>query len=99
MVTSGRKNRPIMVTVNPPAWQRALYMVLFAIISYILLWFVFFLAFVQFLLTTINDSENDNLRQFTTRINTYFGEILDFLTYGRDEVPFPFSPLGRSKDP
>ena len=61
--------------------------------------FVFFLAFEQFLLATINDSENDNLRQFTTRINTYFGEILDFLTYARDEVPFPFSPLGRPKDP
>ena len=87
-----------MITIDPPSWQRALYMILFAIIAYIILWFVFFLALVQFLLVIINNTENEHLCQFTTRLNAYFGEILGFLSYTRDEVPFPFSPLPHSED-
>ena len=82
-----------MITIDPPLWQRALYMVLFAIIAYILLWFIFFLALVQFLLAIINDTENDNLLQFTTRLNLYLGQILAFLCFSSEAVPFPFSSL------
>ena len=87
-----------MITIDPPFWQRALFMILFAIIAYIILWFVFFLALVQFLLVIINNTENEHLRQFATRLHAYFGEILGFLSYTQDEVPFPFSPLPRTED-
>tara|TARA_B100000929_G_C15184550_1_gene309956 strand:+ start:203 stop:469 length:267 start_codon:yes stop_codon:yes gene_type:complete len=87
-----------MITDNPPSWQRALYMILFAIIAYIVLWFVFFLALMQFLLATINGTENEHLQHFTARVNAYFGEILGFLAYTQNEVPFPFSPLPDAPD-
>ena len=95
MASNRRKAKPTMITVDPPHWQRALYMVLFAIIAYIILWFLLFLALVQFLLVIINDTENDNLCQFTTRLNAYLLEILAFLSFAKAEVPFPFSPLPR----
>ena len=53
-----------MITIDPPLWQRALYMVLFAINAYILLWFIFFLALVQFLLAFINDTENEVIYKY-----------------------------------
>ena len=87
-----------MITDDPPSWQRALYMILFAIIAYVTLWFVFFLAFVQFLLVIVNSAENEHLRQFAARLNAYFAEILGFLAYTRHKVPFPFSPLPQAPD-
>ena len=73
-------------------------MIFFAIIAYIVLWFVFFLALMQFLLVTINSTENEHLQHFTARVNAYFGEILAFLGYTRSKVPFPFSPLPDAPD-
>ena len=53
-------------------WLRLLYMVIFAIISYSLLWLILFLAAVQFILAWINGQPNDNLRDFTVKLDAYF---------------------------
>jgi hypothetical protein len=68
-------------------------MVIFAIISYSLLWLVLFLSAVQFLLAWLNDRPNDNLRDFAAKLDGYFRDCLDFLGYATDTVPFPFSPF------
>ncbi|MFP6757365.1 MAG: DUF4389 domain-containing protein [Alphaproteobacteria bacterium] len=74
-------------------WLRLLYMVIFAIITYSLLWLILFLAAVQFLLAWINGQPNDNLRDFTVKLDAYFRDCLDFLGYASAVVPFPFSPF------
>ena len=82
-----------MIVTNPPAWQRALYMVLFGLIAYVTLFFVYFLSVVQFILAIINGQKNDNLRHFASRINAYLTQVLQFLSFEVDTVPFPFSAL------
>jgi len=87
-----------MIVSNPPAWQRALYMVLFGLITYVTLLFVYFLSVVQFILTIINGQKNDNLRYFASRINAYLTQVLQFLSFEIDTVPFPFSALPGSDE-
>ena len=88
-----------MVFSNPPTWQRALYMILFGVVAYVVLLFVFFLAVVQFILEVINGAKNENLCRLASRINSYLTQILDFLSFTIDNVPFPFSPLPKSSEP
>ena len=89
-------NAPTMIVSNPPAWQRALYMVLFGLIAYVALLFVYFLSVAQFILTIINGQKNDNLCHFASRINAYLRQVLQFLSFEVDTVPFPFSALPES---
>ena len=90
-------NTPTMIVSDPPAWQRALYMILFGVIGYAIILFVFFLAVVQFILVVINGQKNENLSQLASRINSYLKQILDFLSFAIDQVPFPFSPLPKNE--
>ena len=90
------KSVPTMIVSNPPAWQRALYMVLFGLIAYVALLFVYFLSVVQFILTILNGQKNDHLRHLASRINAYLKQILQFLSFEIDTVPFPFSALPES---
>ena len=85
-----------MIVTNPPAWQRALYMVLFGLIAYVALLFVYFLSVAQFILTIINGQKNDNLCHFASRINAYLRQVLQFLSFEVATVPFPFSALPES---
>lgn len=78
--------------------MRLLYMVIFAIITYALLWLILFLAAVQFLLAWINGDPNDNLRDFAAKLNAYFRDCLDFLGFVTNVVPFPFSPFSSAGD-
>ncbi len=74
--------------------MRFLYMVIFAILAWAALWLVVFLATVQFLLSWITGRVNGNLRDFCGKLGRYFGDMLGFLGYATDIVPFPFSPMG-----
>lgn len=76
--------------------MRLVYMVIFAIIAYSLFWLILFLAAVQFVLSWINRRPNENLRDFSGKVNAYFHGVLDFVGYASDTVPFPFSPLEAS---
>ena len=87
-----------MVFSNPPTWQRALYMILFGVVGYAVLLFVFFLAVVQFILVVINGAKNENLCRLASRINSYLTQILDFLSFTTDNVPFPFSSLPKPSE-
>ena len=71
-------------------------MVLFGLIAYVALLFVYFLSVTQFILTIINGQKNDNLCHFASRINAYLRQVLQFLSFEVDTVPFPFSALPES---
>ena len=71
-------------------------MVLFGLIAYAALLFVYFLSVAQFILTIINGQKNDNLCHFASRINAYLRQVLQFLSFEVDTVPFPFSALPES---
>ncbi len=76
--------------------MRFLYMVIFAILAWAALWLIVFLATLQYLLSWITGSLNANLRDFSGKLGDYFRDMLDFLGFVTDVVPFPFSPMGVS---
>ncbi len=74
-------------------WMRLLYMVVFAIIGYVVYWLILFLAAVQFGLALLTGQPNANLKDFSGKLNGYLKTVTDFVGYASDTVPFPFSPL------
>ena len=74
-------------------WRRAFYMIGFAFVAYWLLWLLIFLAVVQAVMTKINDEINPHLLGMARNLNAYFAEILSFLAFDSNRVPFPFSPF------
>ena len=93
MPRPGAKSDTIMITDDPPRWQRLLFMVAYAIVAYALLWLGIVLAVVQFVLQLVNGEVNNNLKEFVARLIAYFGAVLAFLSFQNNTVPFPFSPF------
>jgi hypothetical protein len=75
---------------------RLLYSLLYAVLAYIALLLVFALAVVQFIVLAITGKANDELKSFCVSLVQYEWEVLAFITFQRDELPFPMGPFPRS---
>jgi hypothetical protein len=89
---------PNGAAVLPPARApfpgiRLLYAFGFAIVAWFVLWITFLLAFVQFVVIAINGRVNDELKNFSSSLVQYLWELLGFITFVRDEQPFPIGPF------
>lgn len=71
-------------------WVRGLYMLLMALAYQISGTLIFIVAIFQFLATLINDTPNTRLLSFGRNLGRYFQQIVYFLTFASEEVPFPF---------
>jgi hypothetical protein len=71
-------------------WMRALFMLLFFIVLWVLKILFYSVVLLQFILVLITDKTNENLLQFSKSLSTYSYQIYLFLTYNSDERPFPF---------
>jgi hypothetical protein len=72
---------------------RLLYAFGFAIVAWFVLQIIFLLAFVQFVVFAINGRLNDELKNFSFSLVQYLWELLAFITFVRDEQPFPIGPF------
>lgn len=72
-------------------WLRILYMVVFYLVSQVVIMLVAVLAVVQALFGLITGKPNLNLQEFSIGLNRYLYQILCFLTFNRDEKPYPFT--------
>jgi hypothetical protein len=70
---------------------RALYMLLMAVAFQLAAWVLVCVAVLQLVLAAVGDSSNDRLRGFGRTLGRYLGQIADFVTFGTEDVPFPFS--------
>lgn len=80
-------------------WKRIFFMLVFAVILgfvRIALWAVVALQIISTLLT---GSENRNVLQFSQKLAMYVYNILMFLTYNSERMPFPFSDWEDQNDP
>lgn len=75
----------------PPLVLRALYMLVFAIIFWILAWTLAVTALLQFILTALAAQPNAELVRFGRALARYCQEVVEFLTFVSERVPFPFS--------
>ena len=79
-------------------WRRAFLMIVFAAVVFWLLWLLFVLAVAQAVLSKYGDQVNPHLLRVTRNLNAYFTEILAFLAFDSNHVPFPFSPFPDTGD-
>ena len=78
---------------NP--WFRLPYLVLYVIVFELAKVLTELIAVVQFLLRVITGKPNDRLRSFGGGLGRYLREVVHYLTYQTDEVPYPFGPWPR----
>jgi hypothetical protein len=91
--TPNGSTQALPVVVRPPfPLERLLFAFGFAIVSWFVLWLLFFVGLAQFVVVALNGHANEELKRFSQGLVRYLGELLDFVTFGRDEKPFPFGP-------
>jgi len=71
-------------------WQRALFMLLFAIIWTVTEMLLALLAVFQLGSALITGKANDNVAKLGHLIGLYLYQIVQFVTFNSDEKPFPF---------
>ncbi len=72
-------------------WNRALYMLLFAIIFNICEAILALIVIFQFVLKVITGDINDRIKGFSKSLGRYIWQMIEFLTFQTEEKPFPFS--------
>jgi len=87
---------PPAVVPHPPfPIVRVLYAVGFGFIAWFVLHILFFLAVVQIVMIAINGRANEELKNFCSTLIQYERELFAYITFARDEQPFPLGPFPR----
>ena len=72
-------------------WLRALIMLLMAVAFQLTAWVLVCVALLQLVLLLATDAANDRLRGFGADLGRYLAQIADFVSFGTEQAPFPFS--------
>jgi hypothetical protein len=83
-----------------PLWQRLLYMAGFWFLGNIAFSLSILLGAVQLIVVFLSGSKNEELAAFSRRLIAYVFECLSFITFDREDKPFPFGsfPEARQSD-
>lgn len=100
----GGENRPLHEETaagdrKNPVWQRLLFGIGFAIVAYVLLWLIFALAILQWVVSLVAGSRNQQLADFGARLGIYLRDIVRYLTAASDTLPFPFTSFPEAEAP
>lgn len=71
-------------------WLRGLYMLLFAIFYSVAEIVIFVVVVFQFLLALFTGRTNARLVMFGKSLSTYVYQVMLYLTFNSEEMPFPF---------
>jgi Domain of unknown function (DUF4389) len=72
-------------------WVRAIFMLLLALALHISGTVLFVVTVIQFLIVLLNDAPNSRLVAFGRSMGNYMRQIVNFLAFSTEEMPFPFS--------
>lgn len=70
---------------------RALFMLLMMLAYQLSITLLFILALIQFVIVLVNGGPNARLASFGRSAGTYLKQVVQFLTFASEDVPFPFS--------
>ena len=73
-------------------WMRLVYMVLFAVIFNIAEFVIVVVVVVQFLFKLFTGAANETLGALGQTVASYVYEIIAYLTFHTDDMPYPFGP-------
>lgn len=72
-------------------WIRGIFMLLMALAFQVSGTVICFVTVIQFVLALMNDTANDRLVSFGRNLARYMQQIVNYLTFATEEIPFPFS--------
>lgn len=72
-------------------WMRGLIMLLMALIYHVIGTVLFVVTVIQFVIALLNDEPNSRLASFGRGMGRYLQQIVLFLTFATEEIPFPFN--------
>ena len=75
---------------DPDLWIRAVYMIVFALLSALSRLITLVVAGLQFLVVLVSGVENRNLRDFGYGLAVWTRQTYLFLTFNSEKKPFPF---------
>lgn len=82
---------PPAPTVQPSLALRILYMVVFAVVFWIVCWTLAITAIAQLALTLLGGRPNPDLVRFGAGLASYSRQIIEFLTFASERIPYPFT--------
>ena len=74
------------------AWIRLLYIILFVAIFNLVEAATYIVLVVQFVFHLFTGKPNERLSELGASLASYARELIVFLTYRSDELPYPFGP-------
>lgn len=80
---------------TPFPFVRLLYAFGFGILAWLAFCLTVTLAVIQFIVLAVTGRVNDELKAFSLNLVQYLWELLAFITFVRDEQPFPLGPFPR----
>jgi len=90
----GAQAVPPTQAAHPPfPAVRLLYAIGFSVVAWFVFWIGLLLALVQFVMIGINGRMNEELRHFCANLVQYLWELVAYITFVRDEQPFPLGPF------
>lgn len=72
-------------------WVRGFFMLLMCLVYQVTGTVMFIVTIIQFVLALLSDAPNDRLVSFGRNLGKYLQQIVNFLTFASEEIPFPFS--------
>lgn len=72
-------------------WIRGLFMLLMALAYHVIGMLLLVMAVIQFVMTLLNQKPNARLVSFGRSLARYFQQIVCFMTFATEEIPFPFN--------
>lgn len=72
-------------------WLRGLFMLLFGLVFQVCGTVLCIVTVIQFVVTLLHDTPNTRLVSFGRNLGNYLRQIVNFLTFATEELPFPFS--------
>jgi hypothetical protein len=84
--------QPTAPPASPDLALRVLYMVLFAIVFWLLTWTLAVVTLLQLVLRLVNGRPQAEVARFGAALGRYAREVIEFLTFVTEVLPYPFSP-------
>ena len=84
-------DNPVATTDPRNIWMRGLFMLLMALAYQVAGTLLFIVAVFQFVMVLLTAAPNKQLVEFGLSLGRYFQQIVNFLTFSAEQIPFPFS--------
>ncbi|HEY7840681.1 MAG TPA: DUF4389 domain-containing protein [Gammaproteobacteria bacterium] len=82
---------------NVDTWIRGLFIIIYAVISYVLFWIIWLVVIFQFVMKVLTANLNPNVMNFSGGLTRYAFQILEYVTFQSETRPWPFGPWPAGK--